>query len=409
MYRLNLVVALSFFISIVLIDGHLYAQNTDSRAQFPKLLANSYFNACPGYMQYPYTNDHVQPGHSIDEIKIHHGAARVIIGHEFSKYFSAQLSVMRPVKWVEFKGWDGTGEGRATAWINSWTISGKPEYPISDKLSVYGEFGVASLSRRGFSFRGTPVITSENYIGWMAGAGMQYAISNKWDLNLNYTYLPPNKSATQPYTYLASLGIKYNLRPLPEEKVARNSSGEYIFPKHQIQIGYANDFIGYRVNSWFVWTEQSKLGIPIFWEGDVLTRGGFAINYQRNVFHTKKSFSLDWGSSFSFWKSQQSSANIIAISVFPVLRFWLFRRDILDFYFDYSAVGPSFITPVLIDGYDTGEHFTFQDFMGIGFYWGKEKRINTEFKITHYSNGGAFSINPGVDVPLMFNIGYTFR
>ena len=190
--------------------------------------------------------------------------------------------------------------------------------------------------------------------------------------------------------------------------MAIHNNSEFYFPKQFIQAGFAHDFIGYKVNSWFVWTEQSKAGIPIFWEGDVLTKNGFTCSYQRNVYHGKKIFSLDWGGSFSFWKSQQNNTSIVALSVFPLLRFWYFRRPLFDMYFNYSVAGPSFITPVLIDGYDTGKHFTFQDFLGIGVFLGKHRKLNAELKIIHYSNGGMFASNPGVDVPLMLNFGYAF-
>lgn len=386
----------------------LNAQDFDKRAQFPKALQNSYFNICPGYIHYPFTPDHAEPGRSIDEVQIPHGAARVIIGHEFSDYFSVQLSVMRPVKWVRFNGWEGLGEGSGSVWINIWSITAKPELPFSEKFSVYGEFGVSTLSRHGFDFRGSPMVTSENYIGWITGGGAQYALNNRWDVNLNFAYLPSRKSVRQPYTMLASLGIKHNLRQLKAEKVkAANESG-YIFPKQKIQIGAAHDFVGYGFNSLFYWTNDNKLAIPIFWQGDILTKHGIAISYQKNVFHTKKSFSLDWGASFTYSRSQLNNTPILAISVFPVLKFWLLRTNPFDFYFDYSAAAPCFITPSIIDGLDTGENFTFQDFLGFGFYFGATRNLNVEFKIIHYSNGGMFDVNPGVDLPLMLNLGYAF-
>lgn len=390
----------------LLIAAYGNAQNFDERAQLRGVLANSYISINPGYIHYPFTQEHIEPGRTIDEINVPHGAARVILGHEINPYLSAQFGVMRPVKWVEFKGVDGKG-GRFTSWINAWNISLKPEVPIGEKLSIQAEIGANLFSRRGINWQG-PVINDAHYWCPLFGGGFQYKLDDKWDVLVSGTYLPKNDKNRQPYTYFLSAGIKFNLRPLPEKLVQKYSDTTYFFPRQMIQVGAAHDFIGYKVNTWFVWTEQNKKAIPIFWLGDVLTRHGFHMTYQRNVFHTRKAFSLDWGGSISYWRSQINNTPIFTMSLYPVLRFWMLRTNPVDLYFTYSAAGPSFISVVDIDGLDTGEHFTFQDFLGIGTYFGKNREFNAEFKIMHYSNGGLFTSNPGVDVPLMMNIGYAF-
>ncbi|MFT4756882.1 MAG: hypothetical protein ACI91R_001532 [Vicingaceae bacterium] len=40
---------------------------------------------------------------------------------------------------------------------------------------------------------------------------------------------------------------------------------------------------------------------------------------------------------------------------------------------------------------------------------GKERKLNTEVKIGHYSNGNLFTENDGVKIPLTVNLGYTFK
>ncbi|HWJ25865.1 MAG TPA: acyloxyacyl hydrolase, partial [Flavisolibacter sp.] len=77
-------------------------------------------------------------------------------------------------------------------------------------------------------------------------------------------------------------------------------------------------------------------------------------------------------------------------------------------YFNYSVAGPSYISKVVIDSSETGKHFTFQDFMGMGIFAGKNRHLNAEIKIQHYSNGNIFPRNAGVKVPLTFNLGYAF-
>lgn len=396
------------FLLFVTSCPELFAQEVTDRAQFPIFLANSYISINPGYIYYPFNETHLESGTTVGEIVIPHAAARVSLGHEFNPYLSAQLSVMRPVKWAAFKDLDGNGNGSRTAWVNIWSVTLKPEYPINEKWSVNGEIGISNFSRRGFAYGGATFIKSTSYLKPIFGAGLQRVLNKNWDINLNVIYSPAKASVKQPYTIFIAPGIKYNLRPFSDDRVAQKIAAGYYFPKQLLQIGIANDFVGYNPNNWFVWTATNKKGIPIFWKGEVLTSKGFTFNYQKNIFHSRKSFSFDWGTSFSYWKSQEEDTIIIALSVFPVLRFWLLRRQKLDVYFTYSPAGPTYLTPVIIDGHNTGNHFTFQDFLGFGSFFGKDKQLNVELKITHYSNGGIFSSNPGVDVPVMLNLGYAF-
>jgi hypothetical protein len=46
--------------------------------------------------------------------------------------------------------------------------------------------------------------------------------------------------------------------------------------------------------------------------------------------------------------------------------------------------------------------------MGFGVFAGKQKQLNAEIKIAHYSNGNLFPQNNGVMVPLTFGLGYSF-
>ena len=60
-----------------------------------------------------------------------------------------------------------------------------------------------------------------------------------------------------------------------------------------------------------------------------------------------------------------------------------------------------------IDGLRTGPKFTYQDFMGIGVFFGKKRAYNFDLRIMHYSNGNIFFNNAGVAIPIVFNIGFT--
>jgi hypothetical protein len=92
----------------------------------------------------------------------------------------------------------------------------------------------------------------------------------------------------------------------------------------------------------------------------------------------------------------------------PVMRFNAVRTKPADFYIFYSLAGPTYISKVVIDDQNTGKHFTFMDYMGIGVFAGKNRKINAEININHYSNGNIYSQNPGLKIPLTFNVGYSW-
>jgi len=193
------------------------------------------------------------------------------------------------------------------------------------------------------------------------------------------------------------------MRPLSKEKVAHNASSDYIFPRNLIQVGVAPNGLGYGVND-FV----SEGVIPIFWGGDAEVDKGFSISYQRNVFHARKVFSLDWGTKVAWWRSNLNSEKFFAISLYPVFRFTALRTKPLDLYLNYTVAGPSYISRTLIDNQPTGKKFTFYDAMAMGIYAGKKRNLNAELQISHYSNGNIFPYNGGVKIPLTFNVGYAF-
>lgn len=117
---------------------------------------------------------------------------------------------------------------------------------------------------------------------------------------------------------------------------------------------------------------------------------------------------MDWGASVTAFQSSLNHENVFAFSIFPVLRFYLLRRNGYDFYTNYSLIGPTLLTKSDIDGLETGPKVIFQDTMGFGVFFGKNRKYNAELRIMHYSNGNIFTRNDGVAIPLQFTLGKTF-
>ena len=394
-----------FFICLMFLVQSFYsvAQKEDNRAQYPGILSNSFAGLTIGYINYPFSQKQLEAGYHAESIHVPHAAVRIILfGHQFNKYLSAQISYMRPVDWVEYINVNGDGR-KHWVWMNVAGISIKARTPGTKRFSTYGEAGLAIITRKGFAINNTTVVKHANYAGILAGAGLQYHLNSKWNFMLSAVYSPPHSKLKQLHTVFYSAGFNYTMRPLRAERVEKNSSTGFIFPKNVLQIGYTSNALGYGVNK-----AVSKGAVPVFWGGEVRVRRGISIHYQHNIFHTRKVFSFDWGAAFSWWQSRVNKNEFFTASLFPLLRFTFARMRSADIYFNYSVAGPSFISKTIIDNENTGRRFTFQDFMGMGIYCDKKRNLNAEIRIMHYSNGNIFPENVGLMIPLTFNLGYAF-
>jgi hypothetical protein len=375
----------------------------DKRAQYPGLLRKAYFGIEAGSINYPFTNEHLPDGYTSSDIHIPHLALRLtLLGYRFNDVLSARITYMRPINWVEYNDINGD-KSRHTIWMNIGGLTLKAQTSSTKKFSAFAEAGLGVITRNGFSINGEEVVKDISYASLLAGGGIQYNLNKKFSFTLSTVYSPERKEHSQPHTIFYSGGFIYNMQPLSEERVKKNSSGGYIFPKNLLQVAYTTNELGYGAND-FV----SEGTIPIFWGGEAHLSRGVAMNYQRNVFHTRKVFSLDVGTSFGYWKSRIEGQHFYTISVYPMLRFTAIRTKPVDFYFNYSVAGPTYISSIEIDGRNTGKHFTFRDFMGLGMFAGKKRNINAEVNIGHFSNGNIFPDNAGIKIPLSFTVGYAF-
>lgn len=390
-----------FIILFLLLLTDVSAQSF--RGQYSPAMKNTFFGVNIGSINYPFSTRQLQPGNTVGSVKVPHTAVRlVLVGHEFNKNIAAQITYMRPVKWVEYRDVNNTNQ-TLTVWMNvaGLTVSGK--LPLSKKIALNTEAGLGLIMRRGFNMYDRPVVKSASYATGLFGASLQYKLNHKWDLQVGTTYSPANDKELQPATVFHSAGFHYTLRELTAERVDVVKKAGYHFPKQIMSVAYATNGLGYGTNN-FV----SKGVIPIFWGGEVRARHGLLLNYQHNLFHSRKVFSLDWGLQAGFWKTDGTGTNFFTLSAYPMMRFHTIRSKKTDFYLEYSVAGPSFISKTKMDGLDTGEKFTFLDQMGMGVFTGKNKNLNLGLRIAHFSNGNLFPNNDGVMVPLTFSLGYSF-
>lgn len=389
---------------LVTVIFSLIGRAQDNRLQYPLLLRKAYFGVDIGSLNYPFSNKDLPTNYTAAKIEIPHTAVRLtLFGYHFTKNLSARITYMRPVQWVGFKNINGD-QLRHSVWMNVGAITAKENIPIVRKLSLFGEAGFALITRNGFDIDNTPVVSDANYSTMSIGGGVEFHVNQKWDLNLYSGYHPGKPQIKQPQTVFVGGGFSYNMNALPADKINIDQDpGGRKFSRQMIQFAYTTNRLGYGANHFFA---EGK--IPVFWGGSAEVEHGLAINYTRNVFHTRKTFSLDIGASMGSWESRVKDQNFYAISVYPVMRFTVLRSKPGDFYFFYSVAGPTYISQTELDGHDTGKHFTFRDFMGIGSFIGHRELLNVEMNIGHFSNGNLFPNNAAVKIPLSFSLGYAF-
>jgi hypothetical protein len=378
------------------------APTEDTRTQYPSFLTNSYFDLNVGSMRYLFTADQLAPGFQAESIAIPKLGARVdLFGHQITKHLAAQVTYMRPAQYVVYNNVNGDKQSHQISAAYGgvtlvWSVA------VTDRVSAYGEGGWGVTSRSGFDIDGKNVLQDTHFAAGLLGAGFAYHATPKFDWLLSATYSPSRKSFAQPSMRLFTVGLRYKMPPLPAATVEENRRTAFTFPLNVVRLGYTDNNVGYGVNDLF------SQKIPIFWGGNVQVRRGFTLDYQRNVFHTKDLFAFDLGASTSYWASDLKREAFGTFSVYPLFRFFLARTASTDVYVGYSLAGPTYISQRIVDGLNTGERFTFQDFMGIGGFFGKARRLNAELGIKHYSNGNIFTRNASFKVPLTLSLGLTF-
>lgn len=171
------------------------------------------------------------------------------------------------------------------------------------------------------------------------------------------------------------------------------------FIKNQISVGiYDDSFL-----NWDLPTPPS----PIFWDASHKAQSGVQIMYQRNFFHTKKWFSINWGASISRWATPHD--HVFAFSLLVSFKLWLLRIHHTIFpYIYYSVAAPTILTNRHFAGSNFGANFVFQDMLGVGVQIGARRAFDIALLMVHYSNGDLISPNSGIKVPVELSISYLF-
>ena len=396
---------------LVLISFNFFSQEKEKqKTKFTKFLSKSYYSLNFGGIFYPFSNDNLTDGYATESFSRNWFSGRLLLGHKLIDNFSIQFGTMRPASWFKYDNVNNIGYEKSV-WINAWSLSLKKDFNFNKKTSFYAEIGVANLTRFGFSINDKIIYDDAHYASLIYGLGLQYWLSDKWRLSANGTFLPSSAKHNQPSISQVSAGFEYHLQQVDDKIAKEYAENEYFFPNNIFQISYGTGEIGFGFNQFFGMSlpvgNFESFGIPVFWVGEVKAQHAVSVTYQRLIYRSEKIFSLDWGLSATYFQSR-GKTDVFAFSIFPVLRFYLLRNKSFDLYSNYSIIGPAYISKADIDGIKSGPNTTFQDTMGFGLFFGKERKYNFELRIMHYSNGNIFTRNSGVAIPIQFTFGKTF-
>jgi hypothetical protein len=375
----------------------------DTRTQYPWLLRNAFISIDVGALSQPFEGLTLSAGRTTPPPDVPRTAVRaVLLGRELGHGLSVQGSYTRPVSYVRYTGVNGpTDTTGHHVRVNFGGVTIRGQHSVGGGVSAFAEGGLGFTSRTGFDVAGRPVVPDVHFASPMVGAGLDYRVTRSLDLTVGTTYVPGRAEFSQPRTLFTSGGVRFTMRPLTEAQLAARHEDGVIFPSTLVQVEYSSG-VGYGVNTFL-----SKR-VPVFWGGHALVDQGGALHVQHNVFHTRRVFALDVGADVGTYRTRQARERFATLSAYPLLRFTFLRRRPADVYFAYSLAGPTYISRVILDGLDTGRHFTFQDFMSLGVFAGRDRHLNVNVKINHFSNGNIFTQNAGVKIPLTFGVGYAF-
>ena len=385
--------------------GSVSAQNAasdDTRTQYPPFMRDSYFTLRGGWIGYLFTPTQLEPGFQAESIEKPRPAVRIdFFGHYFTKHLAVQLTYMRPGQFIEYNNINGPNGSHpvSNAYAGPMLVG---NMPLGGKVSAYVEGGYGLTSRSGIVIDGKIALPPAHYGSALVGLGLAYQWTPKFDLLLGATYSPGRQLFEQPSTRMYAVGARYNMRSIPAADAIANRDAGYVFPANVVRVGVSTNKLTYRVNDVF-----SKY-VVIFWGGHVATKEGVTIEYERNVFHSKKRFAFDLGVSASNWRTNGTLTKFRTLSAYPLVRYFFGRTGPADVYVSYSIAGPTYISQYLLDGLNTGARFTFQDSMGIGVFVGRARHMNVDVSIKHFSNGNLATENAGIKIPLTFKLGLAF-
>ncbi|EAR13206.1 hypothetical protein PI23P_01892 [Polaribacter irgensii 23-P] len=136
---------------IFLFSTNSYCQKyVATKAQVSSFLSKSYYSINFGGIFYPFSNANLIDGYKTDTYSKNTFSGRLLLGYKITPNLAVQFGTLRPASWFKYNNINNIGYERSV-WINAWSLSLKKNIALTKKLSVFGEAGIANVTRIGFS------------------------------------------------------------------------------------------------------------------------------------------------------------------------------------------------------------------------------------------------------------------
>jgi lipid A 3-O-deacylase len=137
--------------------------------------------------------------------------------------------------------------------------------------------------------------------------------------------------------------------------------------------------------------------------------------YKGSIWYQPTTF--EWGNahllfdaSFGHWwvDNYPTNREINIGALAPVFRYYMLSdQHYLNPFIDIS-IGVAYLSETRFADRNLGMHFSFQDQLGFGASFGPQHRLFASVYAVHYSNCSMSSMNAGITIPIVLNVGYRF-
>jgi hypothetical protein len=146
---------------------------------------------------------------------------------------------------------------------------------------------------------------------------------------------------------------------------------------------------------------------PIFWTANLNADYSFFVGIDKNFFSYKDYVKFFYGANLGVLGTNKKVVDqVYVLSMHLLSKFYLLHLAKFKLYLLYSPGGLSLLSNRKFATTKFSNNFVFENQIGFGFTTSLIK--NTEFfaKIYHFSNGGLFPVNGGIDIPLVFGMSF---
>ena len=147
---------------------------------------------------------------------------------------------------------------------------------------------------------------------------------------------------------------------------------------------------------------------PLMWTARLKVDRALNVGYEHQIYSINEYIKLYLGSSVGYLQARNSKSDeMFAVSAYLLSRIYIVKKHGTEVFILYSPGGPSILSQNTFSTTKWSNQFVFQNQIGIGLSLSRLNNVEVTLRQYHFSNGGLFPVNGGVDIPL--SLGVTFK